>query len=236
MVGKLNTRKRIKPGWYAAILLPIVFLFILLTGCPAGPPDVITGEEECEGVIDLPGTGQTTCYDSDGSIIPCSGTGQDGELQMGAAWPDPRFTDNSDGTITDNLTGLIWVKDGNLMITRDPTFDNDGTANDGRVAWQHALDYIALLNSGSYAGHSDWRLPNRKELRSLMNYEESNNAIWLNNEEQGFIDVQYDESTWSSTTSAANPDRAWYLEMHYTHVDANPKALSRYVLVVRCGQ
>ena len=55
-------------------------------------------------------TGRTTCYGPDGIVIPCAGSGQDGELQKGVAWPNPRFTDNGDGTVTDNLTGLIWLK------------------------------------------------------------------------------------------------------------------------------
>jgi hypothetical protein len=55
-------------------------------------------------------TGQTGCWDSSGAVIACAGTGQDGELQKGAALPSPRFTDNGDGTVTDNLTGLIWLK------------------------------------------------------------------------------------------------------------------------------
>ncbi|OGW13930.1 MAG: hypothetical protein A2035_03980, partial [Nitrospirae bacterium GWA2_42_11] len=52
--------------------------------------------------IRLPKTGQTTCYDNSGIIVACAGTGQDGDLQRGVAWPSPRFTDNGDGTVTDN--------------------------------------------------------------------------------------------------------------------------------------
>jgi hypothetical protein len=37
--------------------------------------------------------------------------GDGGHLQMGMVWPEPRFTDNSNGTVTDNLTDLIWLKD-----------------------------------------------------------------------------------------------------------------------------
>ena len=50
-------------------------------------------------------TGQTISYAS----------GDDGDVQAGVAWPDPRFTDNGDGTITDNLTGLMWLKDANCF-------------------------------------------------------------------------------------------------------------------------
>ena len=67
------------------------------------------------GSVKLPKTGQTNCYDTSGNVISCSGTGQDGELQKGVAWPSLRFTDNGDQTVTDKLTGLMWAKDANLM-------------------------------------------------------------------------------------------------------------------------
>ncbi|QOX80502.1 DUF1566 domain-containing protein [Trichlorobacter lovleyi] len=67
------------------------------------------------------------------------------------------------------MTGLTWVSNPNLMSTRDPSFDNDSTPQDGRVYWQHALDYVAKLNTEKYLGFSDWRLPNVVELLSLDN-------------------------------------------------------------------
>ena len=83
-------------------------------------------------------------------------------------------TDNGDGTVTDNLTGLMWLRDANCIATNYPEFDTDFTAGDGRVTWQHALDFVNGINSGAYsqcgAGHQDWRLPNREELRSLLDY------------------------------------------------------------------
>ncbi|HXE98165.1 MAG TPA: hypothetical protein VN642_17305, partial [Dongiaceae bacterium] len=60
--------------------------------------------------VQLPRTGQTLCYNNAGGVIPCAGTGQDGDKLAGTPWPNPRFTDNADGTVTDNLTGLIWLK------------------------------------------------------------------------------------------------------------------------------
>ena len=60
---------------------------------PVGPPSPV------------PKTGQTTSY----------ATGDDGELEKGVAWPNPRFTDNNNGTVTDNLTGLIWLKHANCF-------------------------------------------------------------------------------------------------------------------------
>lgn len=71
--------------------------------------------------ISLPRTGQTTCYDTAGAVIPCAGTGQDGDELQGVAWPSPRFTDNGNGTVTDNLTGLIWLKNANCFGLRNLT-------------------------------------------------------------------------------------------------------------------
>jgi hypothetical protein len=80
----------------------------------------------------VPQSGQALCYDSAGIVILCAGTGQDGDIQSGLPWPSPRFVDNSIGstnqTVTDNLTGLIWAKNANLMTTRDSTFDTDETS------------------------------------------------------------------------------------------------------------
>lgn len=153
------------------------------------------------GTIQLPQTGQTKCYDTAGTEIACAGTGQDGEIQAGVAWPNPRFTTNVDTTVTDNLTGLVWAPNGNIMPIRDPGWDADGTANDGAVTWQHALDYVAKLNAENYLGHADWRLPNVNELESLINADEPDTPTWLNT--QGFINVQ-SGYYWSSTSYACN--------------------------------
>lgn len=60
------------------------------------------------GTVQLPKTGQTDCWDTGGNTIACAGTGQDGDLQKGVAWPTSpsRFINNNDGTVTDNLTGF----------------------------------------------------------------------------------------------------------------------------------
>ena len=116
-------------------------------------------EEPCYGV---PQTGQTICFDTDGNISDCAGTGQDGEYQYGTPCPEPRFTDNLNGTVTDNLTGLIWLQIANCGGTQAwadaLTFANslyDGWTGDGIGGDCGLLD-------GSLAG--DWRLPNIREL------------------------------------------------------------------------
>jgi pimeloyl-ACP methyl ester carboxylesterase len=185
-------------------------------------------------IISLPRTGQTTCYDATGSTIACTGTGQDGELLAGVAWPNPRFTDNSDQTVTDNLTGLIWAKDGNVMKTRDPGFDNDYTAGDGAVTWQHALDYIKKLNQENYLGHNDWRLPNRKEFESLLNAGQQNTANWLNT--QGYSNVKA-SLYWSSSTYASSTYKTLIVNMgDGSMLMSVNKSDPDYVWPVRSGQ
>lgn len=188
------------------------------------------------GTVQLPRTGQTYCYNSSGTVINCSGTGQDGDLLRGAAWPDPRFTDNGNQTILDNLTGLIWAKDGNVMKTRDSVFDRDGALGDGRVTWYHALDYIKKLNQEIYLGHNDWRLPNVVELESLVNPATTNSADWLNSPNQGFSNVQINDY-WASTTSAGNVGTAWKVSMSDGSVnDVSKSFFSPYYLwPVRAG-
>ncbi len=94
-------------------------------------------------------------------------TGDDGEYQPGVTWPVPRFTNNGDGTVTDNLTGLIWLKDADCWGTK---------------TWEYAVSDVKLLESGecgleddSEAG--DWRLPNLLEMQSLVHYGLNNPAI-----------------------------------------------------------
>jgi hypothetical protein len=52
-------------------------------------------------------TGQTHCWNDSGTAISCTGTGQDGEVQAGVSCPTPRFPDQGNGTVKDNLTTLL---------------------------------------------------------------------------------------------------------------------------------
>jgi hypothetical protein len=159
-------------------------------------------------------TGQITCYNASGSVVACIGTGQDGDLKAGVSWQNPRFTDNRNYTITDSLTGLIWSKDANPIKTRVSSFDVDGTVGDGAVTWQHAIDYIAKLNTENYLGCNDWRLPNVKELESLFNRQEANLSTWLG--EQGFENVLTSNNYyWTSTTDASASTQAWVVNMWF---------------------
>lgn len=164
------------------------------------------------GVIQLPRTGQTTSY----------ATGDDGDLQKGVAWPIPRFTDNNNGTVTDNLTGLIWLKNANCF---------------GAQAWTTALTSANTLASGS-CGLTDgstagqWRLPNRKELQSLVDRSQYNPALPLDHPFSAVLD-----NYWSSSTVAyGGAAEAWYVGLNYGYVDNFNKNYGRYVWPVRGRQ
>jgi uncharacterized protein YecT (DUF1311 family) len=178
----------------------------------------------------IPQTGQKSCYHSVGYIIDCKNTGQDGELQKGVKWPDPRFTDNGNKTITDNLTGLMWTKDANapssgLMVCDPAKYKN----------FQGAIDYINCINTNKYLGYNDWRLPNRKEIFSLVNYGEVNSASWLHS--QGFNNVQ--SHYWSSTAYAFASDSAygavWEINMN-GYVSNTFTSFNAFVWPVRSGK
>ena len=167
------------------------------------------------GAVTLPQTGQTKCYSAAGTEISCEGTGQDGGINSGVPWPEHRFaTSISADCLKDNVTGLIWTKNGNLSVATN---------------WQGALDFVASLDR---CGLTGWRLPNAKELQSLTYPGDINISTWLN--AQGFTGVQ-SAKYWSSTTGAYNTDFAATVLMdsngqmsHYSKTGG-----SAYVLAVR---
>ncbi|MBE0427920.1 MAG: DUF1566 domain-containing protein [Nitrospirae bacterium] len=176
---------------------------------------------------ELPQTGQTVSY----------AEGDDGYIQAGIEWPDPRFTDNGDGTVTDNLTGLMWLRDGGCIKNN----------------WNDALNSISDFNNNpgrynclQYMGnYSDWYLPNVKELESLINYGAQNSATWLNSESFVNIDSSY---YWSSThwPAATNtgfkivPNKrtkaqAWLINLYDGRKMSAGGSYTYYVLPVRGG-
>jgi len=132
-------------------------------------------------------TGQTTSY----------ANGDDGDIQAGVPFPKKRFLDKGDGTVVDKLTGLTWLKDTNCF---------------GQLSWPDALNAANTLaasachlNDGSEAG--DWRLPNIKELQSLIDFGRTFPAL---PPDHPFLNAQSD-AYWSSTTDALSPVLAWTL-------------------------
>jgi Protein of unknown function (DUF1566) len=122
------------------------------------------------------------------------------------------FTDNSDGTITDNVTNLIWQK--------SPYTDS--------LTWEDALIYADSL---TLLGDTDWRLPNIKELESLN--DETLTSPSLN---RNVFNITGTSQYWSSTSLPNFPTKAWYLDTRFGITTYNPKTSRLKVLCVRGNQ
>ena len=166
-------------------------------------------------VRSLPATGQTKCYGADSKgtwgEIPCGSAaypGQDGYYQAGCGG-DNRFTDNGDGTVTDNCTGLMWQKETPSRL----------------FTWQGALWYC---NDLDLAGHSDWRLPNVRELQSIVDYGRKDPSI-----DPVFSAVS--SWYWSASTYVSSPSFAWCVSFYSGSVGVDGKSSGNYVRAVRSG-
>jgi len=185
----------------------------------------------------VPESGQKTCFQTLQSnpwfqIVPCAGTSEDGELAAGVPWPAPRFTRNSNGTVTDNLTGLIWLENAECFGVR---------------TWAEALWFAnnlrgdniqCLLTDGSRAG--DWRLPNYYELFSLLDFEYSNPAVsntagsGQSAQSDPFLNLQ-SSFYWSSSSVPVTSDYAKAVSMGGA-TGSLSKAATALVWPVRGGQ
>ncbi|MCI4625553.1 MAG: DUF1566 domain-containing protein [Candidatus Magnetoovum sp. WYHC-5] len=206
---------------YGNVSTIMIVLSLCLAVCcfVAVLPRVANAEE----TIDLPRTGQTTCYSSGGSVFHVLAQ-VDGDTLAGVEWPSPRFT-SANSTMTDNLTGLMWAKDAST-----PTVSS---CTGGAKMWANAINYVTCLNGINYLGYNDWRLPNRNQLESLINAKSSRPSSWLTL--QGFIGVQ--SWYWSSTTYARSTGVAWSVGMLNGLVGLDSKGyFSYYAWPVRLGQ
>jgi hypothetical protein len=119
----------------------------------------------------------------------------------------------SNGIVTDNTTGLQW---------QDDYSDNSDTIKQAK--WTDAIDYCENLILG---GHSDWRLPNKKELLSIVDYGQYNppiNAVFTKTTSNDY---------WSSTTPAYYTDYAWVVSFYKGRTSYYGKSNSYYVRCVR---
>lgn len=152
-------------------------------------------------------TGQTRSY----------ATGDDGDEQRGLPWPEPRFVDHGDETVTDRATGLMWTKDSQPIPIE--------------MNW---YDAIKACNDFVFAGYDNWRMPNVRELQSLIDFGAYDPAL---PGDHPFTNVQTSAPYWSSTTSMPHSAQAWSVGMLNGNVRRYNKASSLFhVWPVRRGR
>ncbi|MFI3137328.1 MAG: DUF1566 domain-containing protein [Methylococcaceae bacterium] len=146
-----------------------------------------------------------------------------------ASTPDSQFTNNGNGTVTDVKTGLMWkiCSEGQSFNTGSNTCD--GSA--GNFTWQGALQQAQSVNTAGFAGANDWRVPNIKELRSLVELQcvdPSINATVFPNTPSAVF--------WSSSSFAGDSNNAWGVVFNGGLDDAVNKGNGNRVRLVRIGQ
>lgn len=213
-------------------------------------------------------TGQTTSY----------APGDDGAVQKGAALS---YTDNADGTITDNQTGLMWEKKVKLDGTRDGTSLHDAdnyyqwagnctsqtACNSGGTCCQTSADcvsphtctiidgqsteltifgWVAQLNTANFAGHNDWRIPNVRELHTIVDFnviapsvapafQGASCGATCTDITNAACSCTVSNYYWSSSTVATFPGTAWDVYFNFGFVSYDDEFSHIYVRAVRGG-
>lgn len=165
-------------------------------------------------VLLLAGCATTGTGDKPGPALSATGVGavvregDDGHYRAGAPL---RFADSGDGTVSDLNTGLTWIKSGRGEIETDPPTpyrDEDGWR---KYNWTEAVNYCERLD---FAGHRDWRLPNYKELTSILDLGETDPAV-----DTVFFPDTRSDFYWTSTPFAYDTAHAWYVYFNLGYVN-----------------
>lgn len=212
----------------------------------------------------FPATGQTTSY----------AAGDDGAIRAGAVLS---YTDNGDDTITDNNTKLMWEKkdqasgglhnvnntypwsglcqDGTTACGTDADCSGQTpttcTATDGQGTGLTIFQWVAQLNSGAgFAGHTDWRVPNIRELESIVDFQNNEPAVDAafnaNCQPNCTVDgaggttecscpAGGGDITDSATTFAGNTDQVWSMNFDRGNVGLESKPFQMSARAVRGG-
>jgi len=178
-------------------------------------------------------TGQFTSYTDYDDAYYADPAGDDiGNPQGLGTWSaytadGGRFTLQIEGgetVVVDNVTGLMWEQK-----------DNGGGAHDkdNTYTWQSAFVWIRGVNSASFAGQTDWRLPNYHELTSIVDCSKSAPTIDTN-----FFRNTQSNYYWSSTTRTGNTGYAWVVHFEFGSMAENSKPNEdyKYVRAVRGGE
>lgn len=149
--------------------------------------------------------------------------GDDGYWQKGFAFEGERFTVNGDGTATDNLTDLVWTIDLNCF---------------GAYSWNDALVLAYNLRNGwcgltDGSAVGDWRLPNIRELQSLIDHGQAQPALPAGHPFLWTHEPVWHEWYWTSTSAGEyvlqmypTDDAAWRVSFNYGEERITPRRTS----------
>jgi hypothetical protein len=194
------------------ITMANTLISILITGIMLLIPIVAMADNSSTMVSK---TGQTTGY----------ATAEEGEHQMGTVTPKPRFVDNGDGTVTDTLTNLIWLKNANCY---------------GAQTWDNATLDTAGLNNGECgltdgSAEGDWRLPTFEELSGIKadfpTRSPNNPSFSWTIPAAPFLNVQ--PHYYWSTTNCSGTGQAWFSALGFDSACASATCDDQYVWPVR---
>lgn len=171
----------------------------------------------------------TGYYDEPGQAV----AGDDGSVEAGVGLTYVRFLDNGNGTVTDTMTGRVWMKQANCI----------------EADWANAVAAVEALGNGTCgltdgSKPGDWRMPNRNEMESLEDRMVNNEADFMNATYVWKSDAALYRSPiftnfvgsvyyWTSTTDAADTSEAWTVFSCDFGVYDGPKTATGYTLAVR---
>ena len=187
---------------------------------PGGLPACVRQLNTCNANLQTCQTDLAECEAAPSAVFP--GDGVDG--------PALSYTDNGDGTFTDNNTLLMWETKvaGGSVGTCDLTTNLHGV--NSTCTWAQATGvWIAAINAANLGGHNDWRVPNVKELQSIVDYGRVSPASSVPGSTAA-------GGYWSSTTFAGDSSLAWFVNFSFGNVNLAGKILALRVRAVRGGR
>ncbi len=226
--------------------LRIILILLAVAAVTPSPFDATAGQEKGDKAHGcpkgwFPATGQTTPYTAVTQTGAEVTVPDDGTVQAGAPL---RYTDNGDGTITDNNTGLMWKKKSSVPGDLHAWGNQYYWSNLQHEGIPTIWEWLAAVNAEGgtgFAGYNDWRIPNIKELLSIIDFENYNPAVdpVFNTNCPGGNTVLTGSCTnpvnhWSSTTSVSQ-NEAWMVDFSIGIVNDIGKSWFGIVRAVRGG-
>ncbi|QTA82764.1 LVIVD repeat-containing protein, DUF1566 [Desulfonema limicola] len=182
----------------------------------------------------IPDTGQTKCYDNE-KEIPCPNEGEPFYGQDANYTINPMsYTklDASGNDLPDDATDWVMVRDNVTGLIWEVKTDDDSIHDkDNQYTWQESNNvFVTKLNTDNFGENSDWRLPSREELRTIIDYNIPSPGPTINKK---YFPNTISSSYWSSSINADDEEEAWSIFYRYGDGSSSGKSNTRYARAVR---